>query len=54
MLFCFYITRGETTNNGFQTFLSDKDLGKKDPPKQDPPKPDPPNPILNDLEFLTN
>jgi len=49
MLFCFYITRGETTNNGFQTFLSDKDLGKKDPPK-----PDPPNPILNDLEFLSN
>jgi len=54
MLFCFYITRGETSNNGFQTFLSDKDLGKKDPPKQDPPKQDPPNPILNDLEFLTN
>ena len=55
MLFCFYITRGETNNNGFQTFLGGSaDLAKPDQPKPDQPKQDPPNPILNDLDFLTN
>ena len=53
MLFCFYITRGQKTNNGFNTFLSNPqpnlanpDLGKDEQPKQT-------NPILNDLEFLS-